>query len=378
MLKAEKTKTTDCINTRPLAAKALALTVAAAVWLSAAAGCAVKETSAVTTAAPATAAATTEPAPVGSRNPLTGLYGMDGEAVGKRPVAVVVNNVPPARPQWGLCSPDIVLEGVTEAGITRMLWLYADSADIPEKIGSIRSARHDFVEIAEGLDAVFVHWGGSVYAYDALKSRDVDHIDGKIYSGVYFFRDKTRNVDIEHRGYTTGQSIETAWNKLGLRQTIREQYAAPFAFCGEDDMAASANACSRVSFAFSQSYRHEFRFVKENKLYYNYLNGNPMVQDGGEQMAVRNLILLYCGVRPLGGGPVVDMDLSKGAGVFVSNGGYEDITWAKGGSSDSLALYGADGKALKLNPGKSYIALIPTAQKAKTVFTGEESTTAVY
>ncbi len=376
MLNAEKTKTVDCINTRPLAVKALALAVAAAVWLSAAAGCAVKETIAETTAAPTTAPATTEPAPPGMMNPLTGLYGMNEEAQGKRPVAVVINNAPDARPQWGLCSPDIVVESLAEGGITRMLWLYADAATIPKKIGSIRSARHDFVEIAEGLDAVFVHWGGSGYAYDALKSRDVDRIDG-MYSDKYFFRDNTRSGGREHRGCTTGQKLTAALDELGLRTAIKEQYAAPFAFCEEDNMVAPANACSRVSFAFSQSYRHEFRFVKENKLYYNYLNGNPMVQDGGEQMAVRNLILLYCGVKPLGGG-LVDMDLSQGAGIFVSNGGYEDITWAKGGPSDSLALYGADGKALKLNPGKSYIALIPTAQKAKTVFAGEESTTAVY
>ena len=53
-------------------------------------------------------------------------------------------------------------------------------------IGSVRSARHDFLEIAEGLDAVFVHWGGSVYAYDALKQRNVDDIDGMTYSNTYF------------------------------------------------------------------------------------------------------------------------------------------------------------------------------------------------
>ncbi len=80
-------------------------------------------------------------------DPLTGLSGF--KAQGKRPIAVVVNNSKPARPQWGLFTPDIVFEGVTEAGITRMLWLYSDINKIPDKVGSLRSARHDFVEIAE-------------------------------------------------------------------------------------------------------------------------------------------------------------------------------------------------------------------------------------
>lgn len=82
-------------------------------------------------------------------DPLTGLSGF--KAQGKCPIAIVVNNSKPARPQWGLCTPDIVFEGVTEAGITRMLWLYSDINKIPDKVGSLRSARHDFVEIAEDL-----------------------------------------------------------------------------------------------------------------------------------------------------------------------------------------------------------------------------------
>ena len=76
-------------------------------------------------------------------NPLTGLS-VRAEALGKRPVAVMVENSPAARPQWGLSSPDVVIEGLAEGGITRMLWLYADAADMP-KVGPTRSARHDYV-----------------------------------------------------------------------------------------------------------------------------------------------------------------------------------------------------------------------------------------
>lgn len=132
-------------------------------------------------------------------NPLTGERGFSEAAVGKRPVAFMINNAPAARPQWGLCTPDIVFEGLVEGGATRMMWVYADAEKIPEKIGSMRSARHDFLEIAESLDAVFVHWGGSTYAYDAMKERNPAHIDG-IYIGSYSHRDNTRNTPIEHRG----------------------------------------------------------------------------------------------------------------------------------------------------------------------------------
>ena len=51
-------------------------------------------------------------------------------AEGKRSVAIVVENTAAARPQWGIDddekSPDIILHGEVEGGITRMLWFYSD------------------------------------------------------------------------------------------------------------------------------------------------------------------------------------------------------------------------------------------------------------
>ena len=63
----------------------------------------------------------------------------------------------------------------------------------------------------------------------------------------------------------------------------------------------------------------------------------------------------------------VDMDLTGGSGVYLSNGAYENITWKKGGSDDMLTLYSSDGTELKLNPGQSYIGLVPTDKQASTV-----------
>ena len=54
-----------------------------------------------------------KPEPV--RNPLTGSEKFDSAAQGIRPVALVVENAPDARPQWGMTdkkySPDIILQG---------------------------------------------------------------------------------------------------------------------------------------------------------------------------------------------------------------------------------------------------------------------------
>ena len=304
---------------------------------------------------------------LGTLNPLTGESGFDPDKLGSRPIAIMINNAPAARPQWGLCSPDIVFEGVVEGGATRMMWVYADANDIP-KVGSIRSARHDFVELAEGLDAVFVHWGGSDLAYDVIRDRDVDDIDGLRYEGKYFFRDNTRSVATEHRGYTTGEDIRTAISDLGLRTQLGSRYDAPFAFekPGSPRVLAGGS-CQSVDFDFSgvSSYSHTFNYDAQDGLYYKRIGGEPMRQDGGEQMAVTNVILLYCGVRNIGDASGhMEMDLSSGTGVYISNGTYEEIRWEKGSAAAPLELRDASGKTLVLNAGKSYIGLVPTSEKS--------------
>ncbi len=323
-----------------------------------------------TTTTPATTQAQ-EPEQTGNINPLTGMSGFEAE--GKRPIAVVVNNSKPARPQWGLCTPDIVVEGLTEAGVTRMLWLYADVADMPDKIGSLRSARHDFIEIAEGLDALFVHWGGSKYAYNAIESRNVDHFDGLRYANIYFFRDTERtDVPIEHRGYTTREAVEKGLDKLGLRREINSSYASPFAFASaKNPRTPAGGACTKLDIVFSNYCNHTFKYNTADSLYYNNINGVAMNDADGNQMAVKNVIILYCGISSKGDtAGCIEMDLTGGSGVLVSNGAYENITWKKGSSSSMLRLYSENGEELELNAGKSYIGLVPTAYQNSTAITG--------
>ena len=251
-----------------------------------------------------------------------------------------------------------------------MLWLYSDINKIPDKVGSLRSARHDFVEIAEGLDAIFVHWGGSKYAYSAISDRGVDDLDGRSYMGRYFFRDKERtNVAIEHRGYTTREAIDKGLTKLDIRRDIKSGYQKPFAFVSESSPRTPAGgACSNIDIVFSSYCNHSFNYSAQDGLYLNNINGAPMTDADGKQMAVRNVIILYCPVSLMGDSSgCVDMDLTGGSGVYLSNGAYENITWKKGGPHDMLKLYSSDGSELKLNPGKSYIGIVPSEKEARTV-----------
>ena len=74
-------------------------------------------------------------------SPLTGETAEDGydeSSAERRVAAFVVEKAPDARPQWGMddenYSPDIILQGEVEGGITRTLWFYADYEKLPEMI----------------------------------------------------------------------------------------------------------------------------------------------------------------------------------------------------------------------------------------------------
>ena len=58
-----------------------------------------------------------------NQNLLTGVADLSEGAIGKRPVAVMVNNIPAAMPQYGVAKADIIFEIPVE-GDDKILWLY--------------------------------------------------------------------------------------------------------------------------------------------------------------------------------------------------------------------------------------------------------------
>jgi hypothetical protein len=88
------------------------------------------------------------------KNPLTGLSGYNENAVGKRPVAIMVNNIKDSLPQYGIEQADVIYEIPVEGGITRLMAVYADYTNVPD-VCSIRSCRYYYPIISYGMDAIY-------------------------------------------------------------------------------------------------------------------------------------------------------------------------------------------------------------------------------
>ena len=131
-----------------------------------------------------------------------------------RPFAVMINCHNAALPQAGLNNAYIVYELMVEGGITRMMALFKDR-DV-DKIGSVRSARTQYLDYVYENDAIYAHAGGAADADRRLANEKINHVD---VDGVYGIRDTSLKRDWEHKLFTTTNLIKKGATAKGYRLT---------------------------------------------------------------------------------------------------------------------------------------------------------------
>lgn len=321
------------------------------------------ESSAAESTAGPTEAPSTEPANV---NLLTGLPTLTDGAIGKRPVAVMVNNVDAALPQYGISAADLIFELPVEYDLTRLMAVYGDYTQIPE-VCSIRSCRYYYPILAVGFDAIYVNWGmNESVARPTVNSMDIDQYDGDEYGlGDCFGRDKARyesGYAWEHTGVFHGPNFPSVLEKDKVRTDLKEdKTGTAFNFVEMDKNAApNGEDAQKVRVDFGANYS-VFTYDEENHEYLKNFKDSPHM-DGisKEQLKFENVIVLETEIKPYPGDEVikyVDWEGGENAkGYYISEGKMVPITWSKAGMYDPLKFFDANGNELQLNRGKSYIA----------------------
>ena len=301
-----------------------------------------------------------------NQNLLTGVPDLTDGAIGKQPVAVMVNNVSYAMPQYGVSQADIIFEIPVEGDATRFMALYGDYTQVP-KICPIRSCRYYFPALSQGFDAFYVNWGIDDSIADYLEALDLDQIEGITNTGGLFGRDQDRlnqGYSLEHTGYFDGTKLVSYIESQGLRTDLNEDKKGPaFQFNGlEEQLKPEGSDCTSVQINFGAQ-SSQFTYDAENKVYLKQINGDAQV-DGktGEQLAFTNVFVLETdiSVRDSVGHKEIDWDGgTDSVGYYVSNGGVQKITWSKDYNNESsyLRFYDESGQEISINRGKSYIAL---------------------
>jgi len=292
-------------------------------------------------------------------NLLTGEDTLSEEAVGKRPIAVMVNNIAPSFPQYGIAQADIIFEMPVEGNQTRFMALFGDYTQVP-KVCSVRSARKYFPAMAEGFDAVYVNWGMAEAIRPYINSLNLTHYDGASDTNGLFARDNERKAAgfaLEHTGYFDGTKIDEVLEANKQRTDIEEGKESTAFLFNTSAVKPNGKECTSVTVEFGAA-TASFTYDAESATYLKSHNGKAQM-DGktNTQLAFTNLIILETYVGPDPNGTHKAINWYEGTGYYVSNGAMQEISFSKAGEQERLVLYDEDGNELAINPGKSYISM---------------------
>lgn len=284
-----------------------------------------------------------------------------------RPYAVMINNVGVARPyQSGLQQAYIMYEMIVEGGITRYLALFKD-VDV-ERIGTVRSSRHYYLDYALENDAIYVHWGWSEFAQNDIKSLGVNNINGLYCGTTYFWKDKSLPVSTEHTAYTNTNMMSEAADKLGYRKETNKDllltYSADELDLTKDETSKDATS---IDIVYSNNTKNHYDYDSDKKVYKRSVNGKEHVDYvTKEQYTFKNIIVYQVENTMIAGdykGRQNLNNITSGEGYYISDGKAVEITWSKSSrEAQTEYKYKSTGEKLVVNDGNTFIQIQPKGQ----------------
>jgi hypothetical protein len=305
-------------------------------------------------------------------DPLTGMPMEEAEAAG-RPVAVMLNDLRAAQPQLGVSMADIIYEVPAEGGITRMLAVFQSLRDVGI-LGSIRSTRAYYLELALGHDALLVHAGGSPEAYADIPAWGVDNMDG-VNGGSdakIFWRDPQRKktAGYEHSLLTSGEKIQKYLAAGHYTLSHRAGYAYPQQFA-EDGTPLGGTDARSVSVKYSPYKTATFTYdASSGKYLVGQFGGKYVDGDTGQQVGVTNVLALETSMSVISGDHYGRLEVrltGSGRGSFFCGGKTVPIQWSKAGRNEPFAYALLDGTPLRLGRGNSYVCIYSPRSGSLTV-----------
>ena len=279
----------------------------------------------------------------------------------ERPIAVMINNNHAAWPQSGLSDAYLVYEIMVEGGITRMMALYTQDFD-EEKIGSIRSSRHNYLDYVMENDAIYVHWGGSYVAYEHLETLKLDRIDGMVYGNKYFTTDSSLDRSLEHTRFSSAKLIKQGIEKLKLRTTTENGYLLNYTGNTVDlSKKDGSQVANKVSIKYSKYQTSSYEYNSDEQVYYRSMNGTKHTDlVTKEQYKFKNIIAYDVTYNSYEGTKLRDLDnIGSGEGVYITNGYSVPIKWTKKDRSSKTVYTYLDGTEIDVSDGNTFIQIYP-------------------
>lgn len=310
-----------------------------------------------------------------SINPLTGEPRPATMAADARPVAVMVANNEMALPQRGLAAADVMYEMLTEGGVTRLMAVYADYTTMPQ-VGPVRSTRDQFVQMAVPENILIAHIGSSVYASNLLELLQYKTLDG-YYLGKNAYIYDTARIHPKPNGKPNEYNwfTDAAMLQQGMGTAEVSTTGVVPALFNFGQSAPAKQEATQVGVTYSDISASGFDYNAKDGVYYKNIMVagamTPHMDEDGSRLSYKNVILLQCEITDKQDGVSQDFNFGAGGtGFYVTAGGMQEIRWEKQDIDQPLRLLDSAGKELQVQPGKSYIGVLPAGDATDNITFG--------
>lgn len=287
--------------------------------------------------------------------PKSPISGISCEGAKQRPISIMLAADPETRPLSGISEADMVFEmPVTPNDITRFMAVF--QCQNPTEIGSIRSARNDFIPLAAGLGSIYAHWGGEREVLQKLNGHTIDNIDAMKYEGTVFYRKK--GVPMPHNGFTDLGKIISQAEKL--------DYGLENAFSGylheEKDLKKSiANIVEEIKIDYTFPYNVEWGYDSSSGEYKRFRGNRPEIdRNNNSQVSAKVVIVMKTKSKYINKDYIAIDTQGGGEAVIYQGGTMSTGRWQKDSTALDSKLYFYDDSGDEVNflPGKIWVEIV--------------------
>lgn len=326
--------------------------------------------------------------------PLNGAYFTKTEQQAwakRRPLFVMIENTPDARPQSGMSRADVVFEAVAEGGVTRFGAMFYCAAQVEDlTLAPIRSARTYFIDWASGFNRpMYVHVGGANMAGPADALGQLGDYGWNLENDINqfsvgyptFVRNENRlpgkEVATEH---TMETSTELLWavaakrdwtnmtpeTKVGKKVIPAADWTAGYEGWAFEDSKPAAGDVVDISYDFWSGYSDysvKWHYDAASDTYARSQGGESHIDlNNNEPVKAANVIVLLTTEK----GPIDDKKhmlygtTGTGKALVFNHGQVTKANWAKKTRESELSFTDAAGKDLKFARGTFWISAVST------------------
>ncbi len=318
----------------------------------------------------------------------------------RRPLAIMVENSPEARPHSGLIKADVIYEAVSEGGVTRFMPVYLCAAAAADVIvAPVRSVRSYFIDWAsEYADPLFGHVGGANCSADKYpdggsgpcktdkRAQAIERLSdiGWRYSNgndldqfsvgaKAYIRNETRLGTAVATEHSVEGSTEKLWKEGVKRGWTNKDPEGKEWLDGfnawefkQEAEAGSRGQVAAISHDFWEGYKlfdARWTYDAATNSYLRFTGGEPHKDlETGSQLSAKNVVVQK--TKELTSIDELKHNyyeaVGEGEALIFQDGNVIDGYWEKKSRTDRTIFTTKKGEEIKFNPGMIWISIVAT------------------